>query len=381
MNMTLFGNDGELDPLSFKTFGIHAKTTTDPIGRFGTGLKYAIAVCLRNDRTVKIKSGSDKYIFSTEATSFRGKEFQQVFCNGEALPFTTELGNGWELWQAYRELCSNAIDEGGGKDFKGNTRVYADLNDINHNDVFLPNAPLLVSDKYCDIYDAPSKYVYFRGIRAMDCQQESRYTYNIKISDLTEDRTIKYNFEMYQAISSAWAKATSTSMVNFIVRQCKGYFEEHIQFDMCKNEYSKELIDACIENSISGKWTNRFVLNDVYKTNRIKKKMVEASLEENQKLTLNKAVNFLRDAGYDIEYKISVSENLGDNLLGLAFPESKEIWLAREVLNKGLMETVSCLLEEYTHIKHGLNDYTPEIQDWCFREIARQAAIRLGEVL
>ena len=33
--------------------------------------------------------------------------------NEEQLPFTTELGKNWEVWQAYRELHSNTLDESG----------------------------------------------------------------------------------------------------------------------------------------------------------------------------------------------------------------------------------------------------------------------------
>lgn len=41
--MLTFHNPGELDPRLITTFGVSIKESTNPIGYFGTGLKYALA--------------------------------------------------------------------------------------------------------------------------------------------------------------------------------------------------------------------------------------------------------------------------------------------------------------------------------------------------
>ena len=46
-------------------------------------------------------------------------------------------------------------------------------------------------------------YLYYKGIRAGNLHQKSRYTYNILDADLTGGRTFKYNFQVETAISTA----------------------------------------------------------------------------------------------------------------------------------------------------------------------------------
>ena len=46
---------GKLDLRSLSTFGLNAKpNTTNPIGYFGTGMKYAIAVLLRKHVSIEM---------------------------------------------------------------------------------------------------------------------------------------------------------------------------------------------------------------------------------------------------------------------------------------------------------------------------------------
>lgn len=101
--MIVFKNEGILDINSIITFGVSVKEKESAIGFFGTGLKYAIAVLLRNGCEVAIKSGLDVYYFGTESLIVRGKSFPIVTMNGKQLSFTTEYGKTWELWKAARE--------------------------------------------------------------------------------------------------------------------------------------------------------------------------------------------------------------------------------------------------------------------------------------
>jgi len=49
----------------WNTFGVSVKTTEESIGQFSTGLKYAIAVMVRNGRSLKIVSAGNDYVFSS----------------------------------------------------------------------------------------------------------------------------------------------------------------------------------------------------------------------------------------------------------------------------------------------------------------------------
>ena len=95
-----FSNPGEIDPRMWATFGVSVKESAGAIGQFGTGLKYAIAVLMREGRSLEIVSKGNRYVFGVKQTDIRGKDFMQITCNSEMLPFTTHLGAKWELWQA-----------------------------------------------------------------------------------------------------------------------------------------------------------------------------------------------------------------------------------------------------------------------------------------
>lgn len=55
--MILFQNPGEIDLLSIASFGVSVKEGENPIGFFGTGLKYAIAVLLRTGHRITVMTG------------------------------------------------------------------------------------------------------------------------------------------------------------------------------------------------------------------------------------------------------------------------------------------------------------------------------------
>ena len=133
----IFSNPGLIDPRLITVLGVNVKEGTSPIGFFGTGLKYAISVLLRNQCSIHIYAGQDAYAFSTREETIRGKTFSVVHMNDQPLGFTTELGKNWKPWMALRELYSNAKDEGGDwrlgdlspKDLPGNTVIVVDGTD------------------------------------------------------------------------------------------------------------------------------------------------------------------------------------------------------------------------------------------------------------
>ena len=110
MKYTIFSTKGVLDLSVITTFGVNVKPNTDnPIGYFGTGLKYAIAVLLRHGIKITLYTNGQEYQFYTKEKDIRGKEFMvcryrktgllNKFSYHE-LPFTTEHGKNWELWKS-----------------------------------------------------------------------------------------------------------------------------------------------------------------------------------------------------------------------------------------------------------------------------------------
>lgn len=377
-----FSNNGQIDSVMWQTFGVSVKGGENPIGQFGTGLKYAIAVLMREGRSLSIKSGGDEFVFGTQAKTLRGKDFEQITCNGEPLPFTTHLGDKWKLWQAYRELYSNCLDERGWIGDGGDTVVSAALADIYHGDVFLntENRKMVSSSSRCEVYNGDSEYLYFRGIRAMDLPTRSRYTYNILDADLTEDRTLKYQHQVFGAIADAVMLADCPDFLTDFLTQTKGSFEETVDFDYARlapcraavTVYSNFRRSGCFLHPGFAKKAIQHMGFEAYDT---------VSASEFQSRVIEKASEFCKKIGHPIRYPILVATNLGDDTLGLADKKSNNIYLSERVLTQGTKQVASTLLEENLHLAEGLRDCTYPMQSYLFDQIISMGERLTGEIL
>lgn len=205
--MIIFKNKGLIDLRAVRTIGLNAKPKTDnPIGEFGTGLKLAISVILRQGGTVTLYRGKTAHRFGTVDTKFRGEDVTLVTLDGEELGFTLNYGKNWKPWQAFRELYSNMLDEPEGEcrfthgDLKleaGYTSIVVDGADFdelyeNRRSAFLEGDPLLKVPGL-EVHFGQSAVIYYNGMRAMDLPKPSLFTYDItRRMTLTEDRTFMY---------------------------------------------------------------------------------------------------------------------------------------------------------------------------------------------
>lgn len=223
----VFRNPGLIDLMALSTFGMSVKVGNNPIGRFGTGLKYAIAVLLRNQQKVTIWRGQERFDFDSVLHSSRGKDFQIVTMNGERLPFMLDLGPDWELWMAFRELWCNCVDEAGDIRWSDSPGPQNDATTIavygaefgsvyQLRDKYVLSSTPMFSIGGVDVHEGSSDTIFYRGIAVQQFQNKTRsiFTYNITTEiDLTEDRTVKYDFEPKQKIGEAIA---ATDRVEFI---------------------------------------------------------------------------------------------------------------------------------------------------------------------
>lgn len=262
---------GLIDVRSFTVFGINAKPNTDnPIGRFGTGLKYAVSVLVRTGHEVTVWVGEEPHVFFTKTRDFRGKSFQQIYMRRKRgvtarwmateLPYTTEYGKDWQVWMALRELHSNTLDESGqsysldgrghpvsttgevdvdvefGKEvggYRGYTRVvvsgqeyeaaFADL-----GKTFLPNAS---RDVPVQVVDRPSDSMYYRGLRARDLQKPSVLTWNVNDAlVLTEDRTIKEQYVADWSVKRTVMASTDRELIRRVLTAGDDRYESTLTY-------------------------------------------------------------------------------------------------------------------------------------------------------
>lgn len=235
----VFDTPGLIDIRSFTSFGVNVKPKTDsPIGYFGTGLKNAIAILIRHGLNVELWIGENKkYTFYKSTSKFRDKDFDFIRMKRETfdwdvrnwikpnyteLPYTTELGKDWKLWEAFRELYTNTIDEQG----ETYVRQTPDVSGQKERTVIQVTGESFVNEFFdkdrnflpeglrerqgterLQVFERPCNYIYYRGMRVYDLEKPSTLTYNflceVKLSEnrqaaspyMLQDEIAKYLLE------------------------------------------------------------------------------------------------------------------------------------------------------------------------------------------
>lgn len=244
--------DSLLPLVCITTFGVSVKENAHPIGYFGTGLKYAIAVLLREGCEIEIIVGDDKYEFYLDEVEIRGKGFRLVKMKHEKdgettitnLPFTTELGKNWQLWQAYRELWSNCVDEKGevlcykaehtgiGTVINVTGEAFDEINRMENRERFIlaTNPKYVLNDvEIHEVWEGQVAGVFYKGIRVLTLP--TKFTYNL-LGDhqLTEDRTMS-QWDAEYTITGAISETNNIDALTDILSITEdNYHESHFNF-------------------------------------------------------------------------------------------------------------------------------------------------------
>jgi hypothetical protein len=370
-----FENKGVLDEVFIKSFGVSVKDNSDCIGYFGTGLKYALAILMREGLFVSIYSNNKHYKIGKESVTLSGKTFEFVTLNGERLPFTTELGKNWDLWQAYRELYSNAIDESG--DVHESSSLPADT----HNKTIIVVAgsklnsihnkrEAIFVDRGEEILKHGNSF-YSKGVKVWDYEGcPSIYSYNDKYGEcnLTEDRQIKYNHEVHRICSNVVVQLSDRDIIRNIIYANRNTWESVIDYDYCTVEPSEEFLEVGLldKDKIENKYLKRYLERHLPKT-----PLLDVVLSKDSQDLLEIAINNVTMAGYFIkDYPIRVVEKLEGNALGQAL--DKTIFISMRCFLEGGLEMLKAtLIEEYAHLKYGYRDCNRDMQNWLFSEVVR----------
>lgn len=286
--MIVFKTPGIMDIRALTTFGMSAKPATkNPIGFFGTGLKLAIAVLVRNEIEPILWLGLDRYRFYRKSVDFRGQDTDLIgveyekftFIEGQnpttELPFTVNLGRNWELWQAFRELEANTRDENGITEYiehevtpVNNTTLIAIPGEAfaacyhERETIFLPGAATLrEGTELLQVFDGPGKYLYYRGLRVLELPKPALFTYNLlKEQRLTEDRTLDSVFQARTIIAEHAATSTDKEFVKKLLRPAPEVWEHGLEFDYQWADPTEEFKEAVRENPpVADSGANRYV--------------------------------------------------------------------------------------------------------------------------
>lgn len=398
--MIIFENPGEIDVTAITTFGVSVKENENPIGYFGTGLKYAIAILLREGCKITIRAGSDDYEFGIQTDLVRGKSFDFVTmaANGgdpAKVGFTTDVGKNWKLWQAYRELYCNARDESGDAyrsleapdPMPNGTQILVtgerfELIHIERWKYFTDGEPDYEFGGI-QIQRKASTAYFFRGVRVLDLPRGAMLTYNDTQSlELTEDRSAKDGWwGVHHRMISAIKQSTDGQLLRDVLTAPEGLLEHAFDFHGWGAPPSDQFLRTVGE----------LVREDAKHLNETAKRVwkddqptvfnpIETVLTDVQQQTLARALVFCGKIGFTIDgaYPIRVVESLGPNTLGMARDET--IYLAEKNFHQGGAKQIAAtLIEEFVHLRHGHKDLTRELQNYLLERMVSLGEELIGE--
>jgi len=391
-----FVNRGLVPWEAITTMGISVKEVENPIGFFGTGLKYAIASLLRTGQQVTIWCGLERADFSVQVDLVRGKEFSFVCMAVDGgdpwrLGFTTLLGQTWEPWMVFRELYSNMLDEGGSMHWgrpepaEGHTVItvrgteFADAA-TRRDEIFLQSTPLFATSM-TEIHPpgrSPTA-VFYRGVKIHNLQNPGVFTYNILTKmELTEDRTLKW---VYYADSWIMNTLSQCEDAGILEAALVGR-NENLE---AKNNYTPASVTDAWADIIMdlterrgranvAVWAVVAAESHLHRAARVK----AAQLTAQEKAMLADTLGFLRSVGVDVTAPVVVTESLGRGVTGLAVRGT--IYLSRIALVNGPDYLAGTILEEHLHLTHDFEDETRPFQDFLINFVIQLLRGRAAEV-
>lgn len=399
--MIIFENPGEIDLRSISTFGISVKEGDNPIGFFGTGLKYAIAVLLRTGHGVEIHSGLQVVKLSVQTDAVRGQDFEFItMAVGDApaapIGFTTQLGKQWELWMAYREIACNCKDERGEGRYAlevpapeaGVTRIVVRGEDF--ESVFSNGHLYILADEpqqiigMTEIRNRSGYDLFYRGVRVMQLPRPGKHTYNLNAKlDLTEDRTVKHSWEVGGRIAQAILQSKDEDFIHSAITSGEEFFENGLDYHgwgcAPSDAFLRTVGEALSDRMSKVNATAMRVWMDATRQTIAPR---EVELTKVQLQSLNRALDFTARIGFQIRdaYPIKVVESLGDGTLGLA--QDGVIFIAEKVFHAGGTKMLaSTLIEEYVHLRHGHKDLTRDLQNFLLDHLVSVGEELVGEPL
>ena len=405
----VFKTKGELSPLAYSVFGISVKENENPIGYFGTGLKYAIAVLLRNGGKIKIYNTDNSIVdFSPTSTVFRETDVQVIKMtttkgsevSATILPYTLELGKKWELWEAYRELACNTIDESGeifacqkldGLVTPGFTQIeiicpkFFEIYQNRRQYILEICQNFLVEDSdKVQVVAIKTSSLYYRNVRVVDLPKPTIMTYNlITPLELTEDRTVLHSWRADRIILASVVESENSNYIETFLTAPQGSYEADLQFEpelftpSCISGKFIEITERLHRDCVPTLNLSALQVLSIIKPTTI---YLPVKLTSTQVKTADKVLEFLFTAGFNVEkYPIIYVASLGVGTHGLA--KDNTIYISTACFLQGSKYLASTLYEEFVHLETGYKDCSRGLQTYLFDTIITQFETILGESL
>jgi len=419
-------NEGAIESGALTLMGASTKRgDATKIGMFGSGNKYALAYFIRNGYKIRIFSDGKEIEVGTKEVVFKDRSFNMITVDGKETSLTTDMGPNWQLWEAVRELYSNAIDEGGAliqmtneiKPYVGKTYVYIELKendplytmfekfDLYFNERRKPLFEGIHGKIYPKITDTVN--LYRKGIRCFDGHIKSMFDYDIPDATLDENRRVMYSWKIGQHIWELLVSCTSkevlqklfldhsyqmwgrtvetdvptiTSYSNLTLYASKEFRELLSTYKLAPRSMLSQMDEdevkmyCFLDTSIFDEFYNAKWIpeeNTPFRTIKRKGEFAYKVVEGTplMKAMLKNAMHFLQECKFPhISYPIKFFNSPKSDLYGFANEDDMSIYLSEILENKGVNEMVATIIEEYIHLKYSTTDKTREMQTAIIEE-------------
>lgn len=238
MNYLKITNKGLIVSEDMMLIGSSTKReSTNKIGMFGSGWKYALAWLLRNECNPIIMSGKNRINIDTKLVLHRDNPVQIITVDDKETSLTTQMGPKWSGWMALREILSNAIDEGEHtmttvwepESFLGEesiTSIYIPLNGelsevmMKFDNYFAFNRKPSFENSIGKIYikkDESEINIYRKGIRCYESTMLSMVDFDFYDININEDRLAQM-FNVHSCIGHMVSNGIPTNILLIMLK-------------------------------------------------------------------------------------------------------------------------------------------------------------------
>jgi hypothetical protein len=406
MSKLYFYTPTTLDEAFIFTMGASVKKTKSPIGFFGTGLKYAIAVTLRLGGSITIESSDPnmhKIAFHSRSVELRGEKMQLIDAivwrhpaagelpTTKQCPMTTDYGKTWEPWMVMRELWSNTQDENG-ITWDRESLVETDLHEewtlitVDCEEVYdawqdkraylldLTRKPLY-ENSTVQVFSGKANSLFYRGICVADVK--TAFTYNflsLGHNSLSENRTIDAS-NVRSTISYAMTQCTDEIILDrYFEAACTlNTYESTIPFNYWSlvkettQEYADAAVAAVKDNIITAPSALKEAVWEYKKNYETESFYKPVVLNAEMSKRYIRIKTQMHNVGFDLSlFKVYFTKDMPADQYGAAFSKTQTIVLN---INKTLAhdnwqkQTMCSLIEEYIHLTYEVRDESRGMQE------------------
>lgn len=415
----IISNDGVLDKRALTLLGASTKRgDSNSIGYFGSGAKYAIAYLLRENIPFEVWTDGKQIPVTVKKQTLRDKEFGVIHVDGDPTSLTTDMGPQWQLWQAFRELYCNALDEGSEAPVSvgsyipeaGKTAIVLKENPAvreivdNFSNFFSLNTKVLWECEVGKILQKTSNdcmRIYRKGILVHEEKGDNfLYDYDLDSLEINEERLPRYNWSWKEKVIKIVYQCNTDLVHNYLKNT--NHNELKLTNDSIVSTYHNHLSEKwreCIGNRTIATATQlafadklgktlagdllivnerlysdlkvQFNVKTLFSSNGDTNYSVQETTEVQQRM-IHKALKKLEVFNLPVNYPIMVAEFSDEKVRGMADSKTSDILISPKSFLQGIQYLVETILEEWVHLYYNVDDETRAMQDVLLQLVAQK---------